>query len=501
MKHYYILILLSLLFSKAFSQGAAINTSGSSAHSSAILDISSNSQGVLVPRMTEAEKMLIAFPANGLLIYQTNGITGFWYFDGSSWVQAIGQPGAAGATGQAGATGPTGQDGLIISGTSGQTIRHNGTDWVADGNLYNTGANIGIGTGTPDASAIIDISSNTRGTLITRLTSAERNTIQNPAVGLQIFNTDLNCLQYFNGNNWLTLCGDTCKDKPLQPSAISGPASPCVNSTIIYSVIAEQGITYTWQIPQGWIINNGQGTNQIDVSITTGSGVISVTPSSPCGSGTSTSLNISAITAPSHAYISGVTPSTNSQYTNRSYSVVQATWGGTGGSQCWLGLNLGATAAPTSATDNEANRAGWYFQFNRKQAYHVPSSAPTPSWTITAIDEASDWTPANDPCKLLLGGTWRLPTWTEWSNFFAAPVASGGMNSGDKQSAFNSALKLHTPGYLRDSDGTINVRGIDGFFWASNQASSTVGRRLIYTNSSITGAAKARGFSARCISD
>lgn len=49
---------------------------------------------------------------------------------------------------------------------------------------------IGLGTITPDASAILDISSSTKGMLFPRMTTAQRNAIVNPAVGLIVYNTD-----------------------------------------------------------------------------------------------------------------------------------------------------------------------------------------------------------------------------------------------------------------------------------------------------------------------
>jgi hypothetical protein len=49
-------------------------------HGSAILDISS-SKGVLLPRMTQAQRNAISAPAQGLLIYQTNGEAGFYYYN------------------------------------------------------------------------------------------------------------------------------------------------------------------------------------------------------------------------------------------------------------------------------------------------------------------------------------------------------------------------------------------------------------------------------------
>lgn len=54
---------------------------------SAILDIRSqgNHKGILIPRITEAEKNAIDSPTEGLLIYQTDGTPGFYFFSGTSW--------------------------------------------------------------------------------------------------------------------------------------------------------------------------------------------------------------------------------------------------------------------------------------------------------------------------------------------------------------------------------------------------------------------------------
>jgi hypothetical protein len=52
-----------------------------------------------------------------------------------------------------------------------------------------TYAQVGIGTATPDASSILDVSSSTKGLLIPRLTPIEIDNISLPATGLMIFNT------------------------------------------------------------------------------------------------------------------------------------------------------------------------------------------------------------------------------------------------------------------------------------------------------------------------
>jgi hypothetical protein len=65
----------------------AINTDGSTANASALLDIKSNSKGVLIPRMSKAEKNAIASPATGLMIFQyAPDSIGFYYYDGSNWL-------------------------------------------------------------------------------------------------------------------------------------------------------------------------------------------------------------------------------------------------------------------------------------------------------------------------------------------------------------------------------------------------------------------------------
>ncbi|MCX6316862.1 MAG: hypothetical protein NTW29_06210 [Bacteroidetes bacterium] len=60
---------------------------------SAVLDISSNTKGFLTPRMTLAQKNAISAPATGLLVYQTDGTTGFYYYNGSQWILLSELPG------------------------------------------------------------------------------------------------------------------------------------------------------------------------------------------------------------------------------------------------------------------------------------------------------------------------------------------------------------------------------------------------------------------------
>ncbi len=51
----------------------------------ASLELSSSSKGLLINRMTEAQREAISAPATGLMVYQTDGDHGFWFWDGSQW--------------------------------------------------------------------------------------------------------------------------------------------------------------------------------------------------------------------------------------------------------------------------------------------------------------------------------------------------------------------------------------------------------------------------------
>ena len=84
---YFFTVLIILFGSMSiFAQGVAINTDGSAANNSAILDASSISKGVLIPRMSLEQRNNIISPATGLLIYQTDNTPGFYFYNGSIWV-------------------------------------------------------------------------------------------------------------------------------------------------------------------------------------------------------------------------------------------------------------------------------------------------------------------------------------------------------------------------------------------------------------------------------
>src|SRR5258706_15781986 len=83
------MLVISIFMLKA--QTNTFPTSGSAGigsitpNTSSLLDVTSTTKGMLVPRMTLIQRDAIASPATGLLIYQTNSTPGFYYFTGTAW--------------------------------------------------------------------------------------------------------------------------------------------------------------------------------------------------------------------------------------------------------------------------------------------------------------------------------------------------------------------------------------------------------------------------------
>ena len=88
MKTYPALIIFALLFTITAHQSisqVSVNVDGAIPDPSAMLDVQSTEMGFLAPRMTMAQRDVIASPVTGLLIFQTDDVVGFYYYDGTAW--------------------------------------------------------------------------------------------------------------------------------------------------------------------------------------------------------------------------------------------------------------------------------------------------------------------------------------------------------------------------------------------------------------------------------
>lgn len=150
-------------------------------NSSSVLEIKSTTQGLLIPRMTLAQRNAIATPANGLLIYQTNNTPGFYYYTGAAWTAMIAKSKSWSLTGNA-AT----DSAINFIGTTDQKPLIFKTGDTLSGYIHPTYNNTSFGYGALSSNVIF---SNSIGNFCTAFgySSLHKNTtaIGNSAVGYQ----------------------------------------------------------------------------------------------------------------------------------------------------------------------------------------------------------------------------------------------------------------------------------------------------------------------------
>ncbi len=440
----------------------------------------------------------------------------------------------------------------------------------------------------PDNSAMLDVKSTSKGLLIPRMTTADRDVIESPADGLMIFNTTTRCYDTYNAitSAWETIHCLACP-LPAAAGTITGTAALCDNQQgIAYSVDAINGATgYVWNYTgTGLTIASGENTNAITADFSSAtSGNLTVTGTNICGNGipsagkpitvygavpaapvagtngysetsvvwtwntsndaagyryntvddfaTATengpanTLTQSGLTCntPYNIYVwaynlcghSASTTLSGTTYTccgvsftrthlaigsgvapvNKTVTYGNVLYEVTGPNTCWITQNLGATHEAAAMDDDTEASAGWYWQFNRPQGYKHDGINRTPNtvW-IADILESSDWIAANDPCALLLGMSsgWRLPTYSEWTT-----VKNQWSWPGDP---FFGPLSLHKAGFLYPWDGMLTYRGVEGNYWSSAETNGISGGIvLLGFNNQMSFSAKTTGNTVRCI--
>ncbi len=86
--------LLLFFFSVSFIGNAQIGIGTITPNASAVLDITSTTQGLLTPRMTTAQRIAIATPTDGLLVYDTT-IKSFYFYSSATSLWTLVNSGAA----------------------------------------------------------------------------------------------------------------------------------------------------------------------------------------------------------------------------------------------------------------------------------------------------------------------------------------------------------------------------------------------------------------------
>ncbi|MEI6764873.1 MAG: glycine-rich protein [Bacteroidota bacterium] len=148
---------------------------------------------------------------------------------------------------------------------------------------FSQGVSINSSNAAPDPSAMLDVSGTTTGVLINRMTSAQRNAIVNPAEGLQIFNTDTKCINFYKNHGWFEVCGN-CVPPAAPVAGNNGPL--CLTSTLNLTASAIPYATYSWTGPNGFT-STAQNPSITNVTTSNG-GVYSVMSYINCNSSVAT---------------------------------------------------------------------------------------------------------------------------------------------------------------------------------------------------------------------
>lgn len=134
---------------------------------------------------------------------------------------------------------------------------------------FNAFSQVGIGTVTPDESAILDVSSTTQGFLLPRMNEEQRDGISNPAKGLLIYLIDgsQQCLQVYNGTGWETIYCPTSNTVPIAKNvSVVGILNEAEIITASYTyqdaeLDPEDNSLYQW-----YRSDDASGTNEITIT-------------------------------------------------------------------------------------------------------------------------------------------------------------------------------------------------------------------------------------------
>jgi uncharacterized protein (TIGR02145 family) len=314
-------------------------------------------------------------------------------------------------------------------------------------------AQVGIGTTTttPAPSSILDLGSTTKGFLPPRMSTAERDVINSGvwAEGLTIYNTDTKSLELHNGTDWISVFNGSVVS--TIPQSIPDNAT-CASATISANPCTQD------ELDNG--INGGSLGNKYD--------------------------------------------NTN----GGTYSVVDIA------GQCWMQENIDVDPAGSPTWAN-ATDVGWYGYYST--TYQAAGEGTLLQWSAAMNGATTERAQGVCPTD------WHIPSDCEWmylENTLGMTTAeqqlTGLRNSGTVGSKLSTLTSggTNSSGFtallagIRINLGPFVIRGVNGFWWSSSEASATKApyRKLSSGQTGQVGVirtsdSKASALSVRCLKD
>lgn len=273
-------LLITLVF---LTSGLAIAQVGINNQSpKATLDITakntngSTAEGLIAPRLTgdqiKAADAQYGTGQKGTIVYATEAVTipstktsaiaaeGYYYFDGNLW-QKMNGPSSVDLTNDAWVN-DTANNMVKLGTQTDGSIRTAGTDFIVKDN-----GQIAIGTSTPAASAVLDITSSNKGLLLPRValnSKTDMGTITSPTEGLLVYNTGLGALKssgmyYWDGFQWTSFKTDGGTSSPSTDLNIGETRTTVINVPTSSFVTGSTGINRIWM--NGRDVSNTQIVN------------------------------------------------------------------------------------------------------------------------------------------------------------------------------------------------------------------------------------------------
>ena len=158
------------------------------------LQVNSTSQGFLPPVMTATQRVNISSPANGLMVYDST-LNALLVYSNGVWTQVVEMPATS--------------DNLVLP-----------------GELLVPNGQVLIGNGTPsDPTSVLQVASTSKGFLPPVMSTTQRDSIVNPADGLQVYDSSVHANYVFTYNNgWVQTLGAPDSTSTLTlPGSLSVP--------------------------------------------------------------------------------------------------------------------------------------------------------------------------------------------------------------------------------------------------------------------------------------